>query len=342
MDTDAQTIPATPVFSSETFSKTSIVFSGQKGMSVQRYSIDPRRAGAARCAPLRSRAGSTLVVRRVKRCLGCTMLLLFGWQFSAFLSGNQHARWRLLCNGGKTWLFFGIASLNFAIHYPGDWASLPFVQGDASNIASFAAALEQPELFHYDKLLGNPHHFDWYTPGFIWIVRLTARAGFHYTTTFAFVGFVATWMALLGYDRLLTFPSGSRLFGLLASVGLWLFDRSYPSLENWSFFTMLPRSLLSACLPYLILATIHFVRRPGRWWIPAVLAASTFYIPRSVLRPGSGPCSAALDAARVPFVPRGMPRRAPGSPRRHVAVCVTYVAKYRGTVNVDAAVAARS
>ncbi|HEV7670169.1 MAG TPA: hypothetical protein VGS22_16750 [Thermoanaerobaculia bacterium] len=182
------------------------------------------------------------------------------------------------CRSG---LFLALAATSFVTHYPG----VPWLnpETDVASINSFAAALDHPEAFDRDALLDQRRDFDWYIPLFVGLVRGVGRLGLPYSMAYAVLGFLGIWLSLVGYERLFSKLSRSALFGFVAALALVLLDASYPPNEHWSFSTVLPRSLFSALLPWVVLLALRWLGplpapSPGRWWIAAAAAAALFYV----------------------------------------------------------------
>jgi hypothetical protein len=189
------------------------------------------------------------------------------------------ARLKALARCCRSGLFLLLAAVSFATHFPG----VPWLnpETDTASINSFAAALDHPAAFARDSLLDQRRDFDWYIPLFVGWVRWVARLGLPYAMAYAVLGCLGTWLSLTGYDRLFSKLSRSALFGFAAALALVLLDASYPPNEHWSFSTVLPRSLFSALLPWVVLLALHGLGprpAPRRWWIAAAAAAALFYI----------------------------------------------------------------
>lgn len=197
------------------------------------------------------------------------------------------------CRAG---VFLVLAAASFAAHFPGaPWFG---PETDVASINSFAAALDHPEAFARDALLDQRRDFDWYIPLFVGLVRGVGRLGLPYSTAYAVLGFLGVWLSFVGYERLFSRISRSEIFGSVASLALILLDASYPPNEHWFFTTVLPRSLFSALLPWVLLLALRWLGpypapSPRRWCIAAAAAAGLFFI-----HPVSSPAlSAALFVA---------------------------------------------
>jgi hypothetical protein len=170
-------------------------------------------------------------------------------------------------------VFIAIAAGTFTSLYPGapvrvdEWT-------DEAAINSFAAARDNPSRFALDKLLSTPSNYAWYTPAYVHTVRAFKRLGFHYQTSLAFLGGAGALIFLFGLRRLFVQASGRADVALAAALALALvFDeRVPPAGEMWSIVWIVPRTVFSAFVPWVMLLALACVRSPRRWWIPCVAA----------------------------------------------------------------------
>ncbi len=203
------------------------------------------------------------------------------WGASRVARAAPAARLGALARCCRSGLFLLLATVSFATHFPG----VPWLnpETDLASINSFAAALDHPEAFERDALLDQRRDFDWYIPLFVGLIRAVGHLGLPYAMAYAVLGFLGTWLSLAGYERLFSKLSRSELFGFVAALALVLLEAAYPPNEHWSFSTVLPRSLFSALLPWVVLLALrwlgpHPAPKAQRWWIAAAAAAALFYV----------------------------------------------------------------
>lgn len=176
-------------------------------------------------------------------------------------------------------LFIAIAVGTFTSVYPGAPVRVDELTDEAS-INSFAAARDNPSAFALDKLLSDRSNYEWYPPAYVNVVRASKRLGFHYQTAEAFLGAAGALIFLFGLRRLFTVASGRADVGLAATLALGLFLDSQlpPDGEFWSTIWVLPRTIFTAFVPWVLLLTLVYVGRTRRWWIPCVAASLLVHI----------------------------------------------------------------
>ncbi len=187
---------------------------------------------------------------------------------------------RLQIAGSLT--FIAVACGTFATLFPGAPVRVDEVT-DAASINSFAAALDHPARFAFDRLLSDPFNYRWYPPAYVDLVRVFAHAGFHYQTAMAFLGGGAALLLLFGLRRLFVTISGHEAFALAATLTLGLMlTAQLPSGESWSILEVLPKTVFTAFVPWVILLALFCAPWSRRWWIAAGAAGLLMNIhPRS-------------------------------------------------------------
>lgn len=314
-----------------------------------RFVVDGRRWSAARgslvvrCEAVSSRWRYTLAALAVV-ILAFALVVVLGLKsyLSAPVSDRPAARRRL----AEAAIFIAIAAVVFAGTYPGAPIRVEEVT-DEANINSFAAALDHPDRFALDKLLADPAHYAWYTPVYINIVRVVGRAGFHYATTNAFLGAASALLLLFGFRRLFMAISGNREFSLAATLALGLmFDQGMPPPgETWSILSALPRMVFTACLPWVVLLAFWCAPSSRRWWVASGAAGLLMHI-----HPLSAPAlEGALLIGFIAASDESWAARLGGAATATLAAFATmgpyvliFTTRYRGTVAIDPAIAARS
>jgi hypothetical protein len=143
--------------------------------------------------------------------------------------------------------------------------SFPFLYSDAANIASFAAALDQPTLFGNDTLLANHMNFAWYNTIHIPLIRFLGKVLGDYGAAFAVLIFPACLLHLFGFYLL-----GLSLF----KDKLWAFSLAIITFipvrlnlgEFWGAYGDInPRVLFQSLLPFILAAVIKWGSNPKYW-----------------------------------------------------------------------------
>lgn len=147
-----------------------------------------------------------------------------------------------------------------------------FHNSDASNIASFAAALDHPELFSGDEILYSKNNFRFYSTIQIPLIRFITK----------FTGEYATAYNCMILPNILLQASGFYLLGLVLfrkrfwAVLLVVLNAVHVPLamgDFWGTYTeALPRVTFEAFLPFLLAAVIYWRNNPKAW--PFILGAS--------------------------------------------------------------------
>ncbi len=147
---------------------------------------------------------------------------------------------------------------------------VPYVdlKADASSLASFAAALDHPDLFAGDAILEDPQHFDYYMMIQVPVMRSLSRLFGDYGTAFVALLPIHVFVQTLGFYVLGRVLFSSRYWAvLLAIVNLAPIRLGFgtywgPDVDPLARFTF------QALLPFLLAATLHLRRTPKRWtWI---------------------------------------------------------------------------
>lgn len=314
-----------------------------------RFVVDGRRGSAAsgsfvvRCEAVAPRWRYTLAaLAAVVLALALVVVLGLKSYLGTPLSGRPAAR-RRLAEGA---IFIAIAAVVFAGIYPGAPIRVEEVT-DEANINSFAAALDHPDRFALDKLLADPAHYAWYTPVYINTIRVFGRAGYHYATANAFLGAATALLLLFGFRRMFMAISGHRDFAFAAALALGLmFDqRMPPPGETWSILSVLPRMVFTACLPWVMLLAFWCAPSSRRWWVACGAAGLLMHI-----HPLSAPAlEGALLIGFIAASDEPWAARIGGAATATIAAFATmgpyvliFTTRYRGTVAIDPAIAARS
>ena len=242
-----------------------------------RFKLDARRWSEGTPLVLRTEAvkprGWFFFWAGISAALAIALLVAF-----AFKSARELGRGARLDFAGSL-IFIAVACGTFSSIFPGapirieDWS-------DEAAINSYAAVRDHPAWFTLDKLLSDPANYTWYTPAYIHTIRAFGHLGFHYQTACAFLGAAAALIFLFGLRRLFMAVSGRADFALAATLALGLvFSADVPPYgEVWSIVWVLPRTVFTAFVPWVIVLALHYLRAPGRWWIPCGAAGLLAYL----------------------------------------------------------------
>lgn len=169
-------------------------------------------------------------------------------------------------------LFFALVS---ALMLAGRWQHGDtdlYLKGDAANIATFAAALDHPENFAGDGVLGDPGSFEFYLAAHIPVIRWLARIWGGYGMAFVSLLAPHVFLHLLGFYILgrVLFTSRSWAF-LLSAITFARLDLHVGTF--WGMYDdAIPRVTFQVILPFLLASAIHWRNRPGAW--PLVMAGA--------------------------------------------------------------------
>jgi hypothetical protein len=157
-----------------------------------------------------------------------------------------------------------------------------FLDADAAKLASWAAALDHPELFAGDSSLGDTSDFRYYFTIHLPLLRALTKVTGHYGSSFSALLWPHIVVQLVAFYTLGRVLFGSRLFALLlalvtfppVSLNLW---------ETWGAMPdALPRITFQALLPFVLAGTLLTLDRPSRWpWILAALGLLMYAHPVS-------------------------------------------------------------
>ena len=172
--------------------------------------------------------------------------------------------------------FAVFAAVYFHDVFRGD-APYVHLRADASSLASFAAAMDHPELFAGDAILDDPRHFDYYPTIHVPAMRWLAPVFGDYGTAFMSLLPLHVFVQALGFYVLGRVIFSSRywavLLAILNLVPIRLGFGTYwgPDVEPLARFTF------QALLPFLLALTLHWRRAPKRWvWIMIAAGLMTY------------------------------------------------------------------
>lgn len=144
-------------------------------------------------------------------------------------------------------------SFVYTIGRTGDsFSRMVTLTGDAANIASFAAALDHPELFAKDPLLSDPGNFAFYFTIHVPIIRLLNHVFGNYGTAFVSLLFPVLFIQMMGFYYLGNALYRNRFWAFLLAIATAIFVL-LPLGEVWGFhMDPLPRIAFQAFLPFLL------------------------------------------------------------------------------------------
>lgn len=142
------------------------------------------------------------------------------------------------------------------------------LQGDAANIASWAAAWEYPDLFEGDPVLSNPDNFRVYATVHIPLLRLLERATGDFGWPFVYLIGPHVFVQAVGFYILGRVLFQQRYWAVLLSVVTLMFVPINLG-EYWGILDdTQPRFTFQALLPYLLASAITWRAKPSAWpWL---------------------------------------------------------------------------
>lgn len=174
--------------------------------------------------------------------------------------------------------FSAFALLYFLGKLQGNYP-LVILTGDAGNIASYAAALDHPERFAADPVLGNPANLAIYATVHIPLIRLLVRLTGDYALAYAWLVLPQTFLQLTGFYLLGRILFRSRFWAYLLA---WLTAMTYTRIglgEIWGVWPdALPRVTFQSLLPFLLALVLHWKDSPRHWPGLMLLAGLLVYI----------------------------------------------------------------
>jgi O-antigen/teichoic acid export membrane protein len=146
---------------------------------------------------------------------------------------------------------------------------LVLLTGDAGNIASYAAALDHPDWFAADPVLGDPSNIGIYATLHIPLLRLLAPLAGNYALAYAWLVLPQTFLQLTGFYLLGRVLFRSRFWAYLLA---WLTSMTVTRIglgEIWGVWQdALPRVTFQSLLPFLLTLALLWKDAPRRWpWL---------------------------------------------------------------------------
>jgi hypothetical protein len=173
-------------------------------------------------------------------------------------------RWDWLA--GLTFLVFaGVYFLGrLQANYP-----VVILTGDAGNIASYAAALDHPDWFASDPVLGDADTFGIYATIHIPMIRALVRLTGDYGMAYAWLVLPQTFLQLLGFYILGRVLFRNRFWAFLLAFLTAMTVNNIGLGEIWGVWQdALPRVTFQSLLPFLLALILVWKERPGCWpWL---------------------------------------------------------------------------
>jgi len=264
VDATSGAVLAATAFSDNTFNqnRSAVRFvSGEVRFTLDARRLTPGTRLAVRCEAVRSRT----------RFYAWALLAIGLALAASALSAFRRPQSRVRLAGSA--VFLALALATFTSAYPG-MAVRVAENADEATLNSLAAVRDHPESFTLDKFLADPSNYAWYTPTYINAIRVFRHLGFHYQTSAAFFGLGAVLVYLFGLRRLFTAILGRDDYALAATLLFgFVYEQSAPPAgEYWSMIWLLPSTVFTAFVPWIVLLAMWALPTARRWWIPAVAA----------------------------------------------------------------------
>ena len=174
-------------------------------------------------------------------------------------------------------LFLAFALLYFLGRLQGNFP-IVLLSGDASNVASYAAARNLPELFVGDPALGDSNATGVYATVHIPLIQALANLAGDYGLAYTWLLLPHIFLHLLGYYILgrVLFKNRGWAFVFAWLTGMMVIDVGLG--EFWGLWRdALPRFTFQTLLPYLLALAVHWKEQPRRWPWLMVMAGLLVY-----------------------------------------------------------------
>ena len=153
------------------------------------------------------------------------------------------------------------------------------LSGDGGNIASYAAALDHPDWFKVDPVLGDTRNIGIYATIHIPLIRLLNRLTGDYGMAYAWLVLPQTFLQLLGFYLLGRTLFKNRFWAFLLAFLTAMTVINIGLGEIWGVWRdALPRVTFQSFLPYLLTLVLVWKDRPGRWPWLMVFAGLLVYV----------------------------------------------------------------
>lgn len=189
-----------------------------------------------------------------------------------FIHGVNRLDW-LICLA-----FVTFAGIYFLGRLQGNYP-VAVLTGDAGNIASYAAALDHPDWFSADPVLGDPANIGIYQAVQIPLLRLLVRVVGDYGLASIFLVFPQTLFHLLGFYVLGRALFHDRFWAFCLSMITAMTVINFGLGEIWGIWPdSLPRVTFQALLPFLLALTLSWRENPRRWFWLMIFTGLLVYV----------------------------------------------------------------
>ncbi len=174
--------------------------------------------------------------------------------------------------------FLAFAGLYFLGRLQGNYPVV-ILTGDGGNIASYAAALDHPDWFVSDAVLGDSNNVGIYATIHIPTIRLLSSLTGEYGLAYAWLVFPQTFLQLLGFYILGRVLFKNRFWAFLLAYLTAMTVNNVGLGEIWGVWQdALPRVTFQSLLPFLLALVLIWKDRPGRWPWLMVFAGLLVYV----------------------------------------------------------------
>ncbi len=175
-------------------------------------------------------------------------------------------------------IFLSFAGLYFLGRLQGNYPMV-ILTGDGGNIASYAAALDHPDWFKNDPVLGDSNNIGIYATIHIPLIRLLDRVTGDYGLAYAFLVFPQTFLQLLGFYVLGRVLFKNRFWAFLLAFLTAMTVINIGLGEIWGvWLDALPRVTFQSLLPFILALVLVWKDRPARWPWLMVLTGLLVYV----------------------------------------------------------------
>jgi O-antigen/teichoic acid export membrane protein len=174
--------------------------------------------------------------------------------------------------------FLAFAGLYFLGRLQGNYPVV-ILTGDGGNIASYAAAMDHPDWFKSDPVLGDSNNIGIYATIHIPLIRALARLTGDYGLAYAWLVLPETFLQLLGFYILGRALFKNRFWAFLLAFITAMTVINIGLGEIWGVWQdALPRVTFQSLLPFLLALVLIWKDHPGRWPWLMVFAGLLVYI----------------------------------------------------------------
>jgi len=178
-------------------------------------------------------------------------------------------------------LSFALIAITIFIGFWRGINSFIFIGTDASNISSFIAGRNYPELFQKDALLDNLEKYRFYFTILMPIIRFIGDKAGNLGVGWAFLLAPHVFLQLLGFYWLGWSLFKNRYWAFLLSISSLAYFRTFVG-NIWGIYYVIPRITFQVLLPYILSLVFIWRHHPKRWlWVMAMTGALVYVHPVS-------------------------------------------------------------